>query len=302
MVELPDFLRPLESVSCPFPRAAMEEAIIRWEESAPYFLAALTSVAKDFEAVPPDYLFHEYALRLCSQFRDARAYEPAMRLARHPKVDELLGDTITDGLGNILASVCGGKTHPLQELVEDEKADQFARAAGLTALGVLCRQGKLSRETFSEYLGGWFAGRFERGESFIWTALADVCGTFGFQEHEEAVREAWDAGLVDPYLDDWDHLQSQLRSGVFDESVARRYGFLDDAIGSMEHWHCFKPEADLEDEEFDNEDELRDDLPSWDDKLDELGEVPGPIRTEPKPGRNDPCFCGSGKKYKKCCG
>ncbi len=22
----------------------------------------------------------------------------------------------------------------------------------------------------------------------------------------------------------------------------------------------------------------------------------------PKPGRNDPCSCGSGKKYKKCCG
>ncbi|XPV76575.1 MAG: preprotein translocase subunit SecA [Desulfovibrio sp.] len=25
-------------------------------------------------------------------------------------------------------------------------------------------------------------------------------------------------------------------------------------------------------------------------------------RAEPKVGRNDPCFCGSGKKYKKCCG
>jgi hypothetical protein len=24
--------------------------------------------------------------------------------------------------------------------------------------------------------------------------------------------------------------------------------------------------------------------------------------TPPKPGRNDPCPCGSGKKYKKCCG
>ncbi len=24
-------------------------------------------------------------------------------------------------------------------------------------------------------------------------------------------------------------------------------------------------------------------------------------RTEPKIGRNDPCSCGSGKKYKKCC-
>lgn len=27
-----------------------------------------------------------------------------------------------------------------------------------------------------------------------------------------------------------------------------------------------------------------------------------PIRAEKKPGRNDPCSCGSGKKYKKCCG
>lgn len=26
------------------------------------------------------------------------------------------------------------------------------------------------------------------------------------------------------------------------------------------------------------------------------------IRVEKKPGRNDPCPCGSGKKYKKCCG
>lgn len=26
------------------------------------------------------------------------------------------------------------------------------------------------------------------------------------------------------------------------------------------------------------------------------------IRDDPKVGRNDPCPCGSGKKYKKCCG
>lgn len=25
------------------------------------------------------------------------------------------------------------------------------------------------------------------------------------------------------------------------------------------------------------------------------------LRSEPKVGRNDPCPCGSGKKYKKCC-
>jgi preprotein translocase subunit SecA len=26
------------------------------------------------------------------------------------------------------------------------------------------------------------------------------------------------------------------------------------------------------------------------------------VRSEPKIGRNEPCPCGSGKKYKKCCG
>jgi len=27
-----------------------------------------------------------------------------------------------------------------------------------------------------------------------------------------------------------------------------------------------------------------------------------PIQSETKPKRNDPCPCGSGKKYKQCCG
>jgi len=26
------------------------------------------------------------------------------------------------------------------------------------------------------------------------------------------------------------------------------------------------------------------------------------VRSAPKIGRNDPCLCNSGKKYKKCCG
>ena len=33
-----------------------------------------------------------------------------------------------------------------------------------------------------------------------------------------------------------------------------------------------------------------------------LGPRTEPVRKEPEPGRNDPCPCGSGKKYKKCHG
>ena len=35
----------------------------------------------------------------------------------------------------------------------------------------------------------------------------------------------------------------------------------------------------------------------------EHGPRPEPVRREaPKVGRNDPCPCGSGKKFKQCCG
>ena len=51
-------------------------------------------------------------------------------------------------------------------------------------------------------------------------------------------------------------------------------------------------------------------LPQWDnifseEKRKELykeQKASGTIRKEKKIGRNDPCPCGSGKKYKKCCG
>jgi hypothetical protein len=38
------------------------------------------------------------------------------------------------------------------------------------------------------------------------------------------------------------------------------------------------------------------------DDEEELAPEPNPTAAASKPGRNDPCACGSGKKYKKCCG
>jgi len=40
----------------------------------------------------------------------------------------------------------------------------------------------------------------------------------------------------------------------------------------------------------------------WDVVLKRDLERPGPAVAEPRVGRNDPCPCGSGRKYKKCCG
>jgi hypothetical protein len=36
-------------------------------------------------------------------------------------------------------------------------------------------------------------------------------------------------------------------------------------------------------------------------KMQELYGIEAPVRATPRPGRNDPCPCGSSAKYKKCC-
>jgi hypothetical protein len=77
------------------------------------------------------------------------------------------------------------------------------------------------------------------------------------------------------------------------EELERIYGPFDDLDEEL-------------DDEFEDLDEF-DDAEDFDDGLDELDddsdeEVLRPIvHSTPKVGRNDPCPCGSGKKFKKCC-
>jgi hypothetical protein len=56
---------------------------------------------------------------------------------------------------------------------------------------------------------------------------------------------------------------------------------------------CVDLELMGEDEEFDDEFEEE-----YEDEFE--NEFDEPVEAAPKPGRNDPCWCGSGKKYKKC--
>jgi hypothetical protein len=305
MKNVPDFLQPLVQVTQPFPRQALEEAIARREEAFPVLLEVLAWAAENPQDVPRDYLLHEYAIRLLAQFRDIRCYEVLVRLARDPLADELLGETLSSDLGPILASVSGGDSGRIQELVEDADADEFARWGGLRALGVLCHEGLLAREALSAYLGELFAGKLERKWSYVWTGLVGLCVDFGFTEHGPSVHRAIKDDRVDLSIFDPSLFETRLHSGEFSSDESRHYRFFSDAIGSMQNWHCFDPMSAFDDEPEWDEDDTFDKQPSWDNQLATLAELPPPpqpVRAEFKPGRNDPCSCGSGKKFKKCCG
>jgi hypothetical protein len=65
----------------------------------------------------------------------------------------LCRDFVTEDLGQILASVCGGDLKGIQSIIENEEADEWARSAALGALVTLVAAGQKSREEILSYFG-----------------------------------------------------------------------------------------------------------------------------------------------------
>ena len=283
-------------------------AIERREESVPHLLAALERVANHPEEFigNPDAILHEFALYLLAQFRETRGIKPSLVIARHPRVDDLLGDLITEGLGPILASLSGGDPMPIQSLVEDEKAEEFARGAGIEALGAMSRHGLWSERLFASYLSQLYTVRLERKPSHVWDALISVSTDFAMGEHLELIRDAFEENLADPGYDTLRDVTAAIRSGSRTKLETRAYRLIDDTIGEMSWWYCFDEE---EDDDGDRKSHFE--IPHVSSppppELSPVSAAPHAIRTPfrrtgPKIGRNEPCPCGSGKKYKRCCG
>ncbi len=307
---LPEFLQPLYELNGSYPLEAVHAAIERREESVPYLLRALEL---ELEGETPfsceeggDYLLHIFALYILGYLREERAKDLALAIARRPEAEEILGDVVTDELGGILAHLCMESPADLYPLIEDGEADEYARSAGLEALGALHRAGRFSREALSGYLAELYASKLEREPSMVWNAAIELSASFAMLEHLEAVREAYADGCADEFFDLLVDVEAALRG----ESDSPRACFVASIIGhpddEMQDWHCFSDKLDVDDD-----DDFESSRPMWDfgdaDSALEPSRVPlaasGTVRRDaPKVGRNDPCSCGSGKKHKKCCG
>jgi hypothetical protein len=294
---LPEYLQPLLRPVQPFPYEAVRVAAERREESTPYFLQALEEAIRDPEG-EWSFLFRDYSMFLLAQFREARAFPLIIRLARLPVFELLTGDIVTEGLPQILASLCGGDLAPLQALVEDTTLDEFVRSAGLQAITICAFHGIVPREEVSQYFGQLFSHRLERVADVVWCSLVIYCADLRLKEHLPAIEWAYEEDLADAFYGDleevYEGIDLPLPTGA---EIKDNYRLVDDVAREMSWYQCFQPgykEEELSDEELDE-------LDAMDAMLYSDTAIPE-VRLTPKIGRNDPCPCRSGKKYKKCCG
>jgi Protein of unknown function (DUF1186)/SEC-C motif len=304
-METDEILERLEVFSTPFPYDAVGEAILRREQIAPRLVRILEETVEQASRrahQEPVYMAHLYAMFLLAQFRDRRAYAPLIALAGLPGdlTELLLGDAQCEHLPKALASVWDGDLDPIKTLIEDEAANEYSRMAGLGAIVTLVCAGEVSRDIAMAYFAELFDDRL-RAPGSVWGELVcSACDLHPGELYPRIVR-AYQQNLVDETMVGLDAVRAQGRSKP--EKVIERtrrsshHNLIRDTVKEMESWACFQ-EPEIEFEGDQDGDEPRFD---WTDSGED-GYLQPIRRAQPKIGRNEPCPCGSGKKFKKCCG
>ena len=298
MMTVAEILKRLEPYTGKFPKKAMRAAIEQREAITPELLRVLETVAENPAefAKRQNYMVHLFGMFLLAQFRETRAYPILVKIFSAPGETpfDLAGDTVTEGLAQIFASVYDGNPAPLQGLVESEEVNEYVRSAALNTFLVLEKTGVLPRETVLDYLRSLFQGRLQRTPSYAWSSLVCLVADLPAPELLPEVRQAYHDDLVDTGVA---HLEDIEQDATGSEGpLSERLYLITDAIAEMEWWASFHPEPPRS---------AMPPMPAL--KLPPPREPfsyvpPMPQVREPKIGRNEPCPCGSGKKYKKCCG
>jgi hypothetical protein len=290
---IPEILKELEPYTGRFPMTAMRAAIEQREAITPELLRLVEAVAENPEqyARREGHMLHLFALYLLAQFREKRAYPHVVKMFSAPGETpfNLAGDTVTERLNRIFASVYDGNPALLEGVVENEVANEYVRDAAIDAFVVLAHTGQMARDAVVAYFTALFRGRLKRSPSHAWDGLAVAVANLPAPELLESVRQAYAEGLVNPWFASLEGIERILRE--HERGPREKFRVITDAIAEMEWWASFKkPGGRLAKPTRSRPSSAA------------AGGAPSQPERHRKPWRNAPCPCGSGKKYKKCCG
>jgi uncharacterized protein len=282
------------------PQEAAEWALDHWEDAAPGLLGVLERFARGAERSDEAASAVFFILHLAGEKQDPRAFRLLCRLALDGEaVEAVLGDGITITLKQILISTYDGDLDTLKGLIEAAEADEFVRAEALQVLAYLTATGRIPRDETEAYLLGLYDTLQPQQESFVWSGWVLAIGLLGLETSSGVVHQAFERGLIDPMVMGSDDFRRDLERTLADPERMAGFAYdqigpLEDAIGELSGWYAFSDAA--------KRDQERRATNPGDAGL-AFADTPLPFVDPFKGvGRNDPCPCGSGKKYKKCHG
>ena len=269
------------------PSLAVVQCAARAEEAAPALLDVLHKAASQETLSESEERLLFRGLHILGGARWSEAFAAVLSLLRRPDIDLLLGDAITETLPKIVAGVFDGDAPALFAAVRDLSQDEFVRAALLHAAAFLTWDGKIDREETRRFLELFFQERQAPPGDYLWAAWAMAVALLGERRIADDVHVVFQNELIDPMFmsaRNFDTMLAEAEEAPRDAARFETYaGYIEDILVVLQP--------------FTGEHEA-DDVDDW--ALDEDRAAPA-INPWRDVGRNDPCPCGSGKKFKKCC-
>jgi hypothetical protein len=268
---------------------------------------------------------HFFALFLLTEFQAKAALPVILEFYALPTpvLDELLGDALTESTKRVFAVLADDRPELIESLILNRQLNEYVRWEAAAAVCQLVRDGRMPRGEAIERLARLLRTAVQQQDEWGVSIVLSELGSLNPLEMQDEIKEVFERGLADESIVRWSsfvkYYLHPAEPGNCPRLCQEEPGPIADTVEELRHWCSFSEkwrqqraealEGDEEDE-YDGLDDEFDDEPYDEDPDDFVVSdqyEPGnwestTIRNEaPRVGRNDPCPCGSGKKYKKCC-
>jgi hypothetical protein len=236
-------------------------------------------------------------------------------------LEGVFGDALTELTPTLFYNVVDGNTQALCNYIVDNHQAMYCKASAIEAVFAQYEAGIIDEFVLSAHVTRWlavFSALPTSTNSFLLSALADSCIEYQLDDFKSQFISLCDNDLSDKGLFDEDRFKQDevkawhragtpklIESGMIEPEF--------NVVSTLTAWAEDDSEDDNEEvDSFENED--LEEFAGFDSLMGEGGllanilydentilENSVPVSSLPTAGRNDPCPCGSGKKYKKCC-
>ena len=297
--------------------AGLEAAKVNWSVFYPelerlmdQFIAVDTSLTDEQEAI----VF--FGTLLLAELKYSPALAKCLQLfARSDTfltpIEAIFGDALTELTPTLFFNVADGSTQTLCDYIVDGHQAMYCKASAMEAVFAQYEVGVIDKTELVEHVTRWLAAFLALPSSinsFLISVLADSCIKYQLDDFRPQFIDLCDKGLFDEERFEQCEVKAWDRNdtATLIESGAIQTNF--NVVDTLNAWIA----DDSDDEVADNM--ANEDSDAFKSLMGEGGlladilydentilENSVPVSSVPMAGRNDPCPCGSGKKYKKCC-
>ena len=268
-----------------------KDAVLEAKNNKDKIKKQLLSSVKDYSLNVEKYRDEEipmhiiYAIILLAEFKEKELFPILINIYSQDYLDTrpAMDYCITDILPRIIISVFNGDFASLNKLIENKKIKEYSKAQCLRCYIYFYDNKLISQQDLKKLIK-----YYDYKDNDIYNTIMEVIINTHLFNLIEDVKTMFDYYLIDYNIRGG---YAEFIDGIFDyDDDLDKFEPIEDTIKEMSWWACFKNKESQQDYKK-IEKQLQDKIEKEIDEVEKFTKV----------GRNDPCPCGSGKKYKKCC-